>query len=149
MKRILYLLLAVVIGFIGGYLASEAFRPSIRPKMRQYLKLTFGTADPAAVSDADAQVMIDAARGYANEQVHDQTIFWQTLAICKLKELSSTGTPQKADDYVNSTGSNFLAVYRTTNYIPGFAKFADKLYRDLNSDKMKIDTSSFEPGVRR
>jgi hypothetical protein len=66
-----------------------------------------------------------------------------------MKELSASGSPQKATDYINSTVSNFLDVYNTTNYIPGYAKFADKLHRDLSSDKTKIDISTFEPGVRR
>jgi hypothetical protein len=149
MKNLLYLMLGLAVGLISGYAISKTVQPSVRPKMQQYLKLTFGTSDPAAVSDKDAQFMIDFTHDYANEQAHDQTVFWQTLAICKLKELSSTGTPQKANDYVDSTVSNFLEIYRTTNYIPGFAKFASKLYDDLNSDKTKIDTSTFELGVRR
>jgi hypothetical protein len=144
MKKTLYLALGLVVGLIGGYVIGGSLQPKIRPKMQQYLRLTFGTSNPAAVSDKDAQIMIDAARDYANEQAHDQTIFWQVMAICKLKELDATGKPQRADDYVNSTVKYFLEVYQSTNYIPGFAKFADKLYRDLGSDKAKIDISTFE-----
>ena len=149
MKRISYLAMGLVIGLIGGYFIGERLHPTIHPKMQQYLRLVFGTSDPSAVSDKDAQVMIEATRDYANEQAHDQTIFWQVFAVCRMKELCASGSPQKADDYVNSTVSNFLNAYRSTNYIPGYAKFVDKLCRDLGSDKEKIDISTFEPGVRR
>ena len=131
--------------WIGYVFGQHAAPKSISPKCRQFLRYTFGKDDIRLVTDEEAQIVMNGWELYRREGAFDQSLPWSVRTFCKLNELDASGVPEPATNYIHQVLTQFFADYHSGHYLkPEFAKFFDKLYRDLTSDTNRFDYTRFE-----